>query len=70
MSEKPEAIRLAERFEEVLGPSKTTKELRRLCEVNLELINALREIEWTDNFDWAKDRAKAALLLAKARGEG
>lgn len=74
MTDKPEALRLAERFEEVLGPSKTTRELRRLCEINQELVDALSEmVEMMDSGDehgagspWHK-KAKAA--LRKARGE-
>lgn len=74
MSSQPETLRLADALEQIPSLVKLTneqaaKELRRLHEVNQELINALGEIEWTDNFQWAKDRARSAIALAKARGE-
>ena len=68
--EQPEALRLAKIIEG--GWSNTygrqaAAELRRLHEVNVELIRALIDIEGNYPHLWAGERAREA--LAKAQGE-
>ena len=75
MSNKPEALRLAEhleRFSSFPDDQSAAAELRRLHEVNHELLEALQKIagntydEWTNGADAARI-ARAA--IAKATGE-
>ena len=74
MSDKPEALRLAEhleRFRSFPDDQDAAAELRRLHEVNHELLEALQKIagntydEWTNGADAARI-ARAA--IAKATG--
>ena len=74
MSDKPEALRLAEhleRFRSFPDDQAAAAELRRLHEVNRELLEALQKIagntydEWTNGADAARI-ARAA--IAKATG--
>ncbi len=76
MSEKSNALRLADAIDPKDEGIKTVltidlthaaAELRRLHEVNTELVAALGEIEWSNNSKWQQDRARAA--IAKATGE-
>ena len=75
MSNKPEALRLAEhleRFRSFPDDQAAAAELRRLHEVNQELLEALQKIagntydEWTNGAEAARI-ARAA--IAKATGE-
>jgi hypothetical protein len=67
MSEQPKALRIAEWFEGGYGgcESEAATELRRLHEVNQELLETLREIEKLPGISSANLYARAAI----AKGE-
>ena len=77
MSDKPEALRLADALERRCVPAplcdKAAAELRRLHEVNQELLEALKDMldnhedACTGYGEGAADKARAA--IAKAQGE-
>ncbi len=69
MNKQSEALRLADILESWKGAvsNDAAAELRRLHEVNAELVEALGEIEWSNNSKWQQDRARTAIL--KATGE-
>ena len=62
---QPEALRLANALEwPFSGPAplkEAAAELRRLHALNQELLEALKEIEWSNNERWRTDRARAAI---------
>ena len=64
MSEQSEALRLADTLEKMPLDEcdhEAAAELRRLHALNAELVEALREIEWSNDTEWQRDRARAAL---------
>jgi len=76
---KPEALRLAEFFEtdsnSTFAEFRAAVELRRLHEVNAELLEALKQtMSWIDNWSpeftydpvWSIDEDKARAAIAKA----
>ena len=75
---KPEALRLAEMIEgdmSCIGDAEIATELRRLHDLNAELLEALKQIMfWIDNWspeftydpDWSFDEDKAKAAIAKA----
>ena len=76
MSNKPEALRLAEhleRFRSFPDDQAAAAELRRLHAVNQELLEALQKIagntydEWTNGAEAARI-ARAAIVTAEAAG--
>ncbi len=71
MSAKPEALRLADELDKTLDFQNrawsAAKELRRLHEVNQELLKALGDIEEHSHDLDAVDCAQAAIAKAKAR---
>ncbi len=74
MNKQSEALRLADALDSMTMDNirfgqldEAAAELRRLHEVNAELVEALGEIEWSNNSKWQQDRARAA--IRKATGE-
>jgi hypothetical protein len=78
-NKNPEALRLAEFFEtdssSTFAEFRAATELRRLHEVNDELLEALKQtMTWIDNWspeftydpDWSIDEDKARAAIAKA----
>lgn len=76
MSEQPEALRIADELIALHGPTeideRAAAELRRLHEVNQELLEALKAVydtcSWGDEASYdAMEKARAA--IARAEGE-
>ena len=70
----PEALRLADEFEATKSymGAKAAAELRRLHEVNAELVEALRtalDVPFDDDPTWFNWRDQAFAAIAKATGE-
>jgi hypothetical protein len=66
---QPEALRLADGLQKIYGLKTEAAELRRLHEVNAELVKALAPFAFTGN-DYGLDEVVAArAVIRKATGE-